>query len=49
MLAMTVVRCFSLAIFASLAVHFNQWWIILFAVFFMVEYKRSDKTDDTAK
>lgn len=31
----------TIAIFAVLAVVFGKWWIVLFAVLFMTEYKTS--------
>lgn len=33
--------------FTSLAIYFNKWWIVLFALLFKFEYSYSHKYDDT--
>jgi predicted secreted protein len=32
--------------FAGLALFFNKWWIIFFAILFIENYKHKDKTND---
>jgi len=32
-----------------LAIHFDKWWIVLFALLFGFSYKKNDDTEDDAE
>ena len=37
----------SIVCFTSLAIYFNKWWIVLFALLFRFEYSHSHDCNDT--